>query len=99
MYGHRRVLTIIRDQTSRPDAQALSLAVLSWIVEDARRRERFLALTGLTPDDLRQRLQDPAVLVAVLDFVLGHESDLIAAAADLAVPPQSIADARLELTA
>lgn len=73
------------------------MSALGWIVEDVRRGERFLALTGLTPEDLRERLEDPAVLVAVLDFLLGHEADLMQAAADLAIPPQAIADARMEL--
>lgn len=65
---------------------------------DAPRAERLLALTGLTPDALRGGLGDPAVLGAVLDFLAGHEADLVAAAEALDVDPQAIVAARGRLT-
>lgn len=65
---------------------------------DAARAERLLALTGLTPDALRGGLGDPAVLGAVLDFLAGHEADLVAAAEALGVDPQAIVAARGRLT-
>ena len=54
----------------------------------------MLALTGLTPDELRERLGDPAMLGAVLDFLCAHEPDLLAAADALGVTPQELAAAR-----
>ncbi len=63
------------------------------MLEDGRRAERLLALTGLTPDALRAGLGEPSMLGAVLEFVAGHEPDLLAAAADLDLSPQSIVDA------
>jgi hypothetical protein len=69
------------------------LSVLGWVLEDGRRAERLLALTGLTPDALRAGLGDSSMLGAVLEFVAGHEPDLLAAAGDLGLSPQSIVDA------
>ena len=46
------------------------------MLSDPPRAERFLALTGLTPDDLRAGLGDASVLGAVLDF-LADEFDAI----------------------
>jgi hypothetical protein len=80
------------------DAQALALAALGWVLSDQDRAERLLALTGLTPEGLRERLGDPAVLTAVLDFLCAHERDLVAAAEALGVPPQDLASARERLT-
>lgn len=71
----------------------MALSVLGWVLEDGRRAERLLGLTGLTPDTLRSGLGDPTVLGAVLEFVAGHEPDLLAAADDLGLAPQSIVDA------
>ena len=68
-----------------------------WILADIPRAERFLALTGLTADDLRAALGDPAVLVAVLDFLSAHEPDLIAAAAALGTTPSALIAARESL--
>ncbi len=60
------------------DAFALALAALSWTLAETARAERLLSLTGLTPDDLRNRVSDPSVLAAILSFVIAHEPDLIA---------------------
>lgn len=61
---------------------------------DGDRAERFLALTGLTPDELRSGLGDPAVQGAVLEFLCGHEADLIAAAEALGMSPAALAATR-----
>lgn len=81
------------------DAQTLALSALGWVLSDQDRAERLLALTGLTPEDLRERLADPAVLAAVLDFLCAHERDLVAAAEALQVPPQDLVSARERLAA
>ena len=44
------------------DAEALALAALTATLTDARRAERFLSLTGLSPDGIRLRLEDRALL-------------------------------------
>jgi hypothetical protein len=75
----------------------VALAVVAWLVADERRGQRLLALTGLSGDDLRAGLGDRGVLAAVLDFLLGHETDLLAAAAELEFEPQVFATARAEL--
>lgn len=64
---------------------------------DGDRAERFLALTGLTPDELRSGLGDPAVQGAVLEFLCGHEADLIAAAEALGMSPAALAATRERL--
>jgi hypothetical protein len=71
----------------------LALAALGWVLSDADRAARLLALTGLTPEVLRDGLDDPATLGAVLDFVCAHEPDLVAAAEAIEVTPQDLAAA------
>lgn len=62
-------------------------------MQDQPRAERLLALTGLTADDLRAGLGDPAVLGAVLEFLASYEPDLMAAADSLGVEPATLAAA------
>ncbi|WP_156680182.1 DUF3572 family protein [Sphingomonas profundi] len=81
------------------DPLALALAALAWTLGDDARGERLLALTGLTPDDLRGRAADPAVLGAVLAFLEAHQPDLMACADALAVSPEALVAARMELEA
>ena len=75
----------------------MALSALGWVLADDDGAARLLALTGLTPDNLRAGLTDPAVLGAVLDFIAGHEPDLILAAHELGVEPQDLVSARERL--
>lgn len=91
-------LTILSDRKSpAADPAVLALGALGWVLGDAPRADRLLALTGLTPDDLRSGLTDSAVQGAVLDFLAAHEPDLIAAAESLGVTPQDLIAARTRL--
>ena len=79
------------------DPEALALAALGWALEEPARAQRLLALTGLTPGDLRDRLGDPILLAAVLGFLEAHEPDLLACADALAVAPAVLVEARRRL--
>lgn len=79
------------------DPEALALAALGWVLSDEGRAQRLLALTGLTPDALREGLDDAAVLGAVLEFLTAHEPDLLAAADALGIEPAELARAASEL--
>ena len=85
--------------TNRADPEALALSALGWTLADEARAQRLLALTGLTPDDLRTRLGEPALLGAVLRFLEAHEPDLLACAEALGVPPAELVEARRRLDA
>lgn len=80
-------------------AETIALEALGWLLTDEPRAGRLLALTGLTPDALREGLGDRQVLGAVLEFLAGHEADLVAAAIALDLPPARIAAAARELAA
>ena len=83
--------------TNGEDAEALALAALGWTLQDGARAERLLALTGLTPNDLRSRLSERSVLAATLAFLEAHEPDLIACAQELGVRPVRLVEARQRL--
>lgn len=61
---------------------------LTFIAEDEDRIARFLALSGVGPTEIRDRMQDPAFLGGVLDFLLGHEPDVLAFAEWAGIEPQ-----------
>lgn len=100
LYALGKVLTILRDPSSpsNTDPQALALGALGWVLESVSRAERLLALTGLSPDELRAGLSDGSMLGAVLDFLSSHEPDLIAAAEALDVKPEELISARERLS-
>ncbi len=86
-----------RHETNQDDVLALS--ALIWTISDDKRAERLMALTGLEPDDLRARVGDPDVLVAVLGFLEAHEPDLVACAASIGTKPETLVVARERMSA
>lgn len=76
------------------DAAALALHALVWILGDEDRSARFLALTGLDAGQLRAAAAQPATHNAILDYLLGHEPDLIACAGALDVKPENLVRAQ-----
>ena len=79
------------------DAQALALAALAATLGDARRAHRFIDLTGIGTDELRRRLDEAAMLAAVIRFLEAHEPDLLAVSDELGVSPELLVQARREL--
>ncbi len=79
------------------DAEALALSALAATLTDERRATRFLALTGLTADELRARAAEPGLLAATLAFLESHEPDLVAVAEALGVAPDVLVAARRSL--
>jgi len=55
-------------------AQTIALHALTHIAGDGEILGHFLKISGLEPDDLRQRVSDPELLAAVIDFLLSDES-------------------------
>jgi hypothetical protein len=75
----------------------IALNALVWTLGDDDRAQRLLDTTGLTPDDLRARASEPAVLSAVLGFLENYEPDLLACAAAIGERPEAIVAARAAL--
>lgn len=90
---------MIRPTPNDGDSVTVALQALAVSLQDENRSSRLLSLTGLTPDDLRERAAEPAVLVAVLRFLEDHEPDLLAVADALGVKPQELVAARNALEA
>ncbi|MGN5375513.1 DUF3572 domain-containing protein [Sphingomonas hankookensis] len=87
----------MRRPETNGDAATLALGALGWVIGDDTRRDRFLALTGIDPVELRARVGDPGFLAQLLGHLEGYEPDLIACADALAVSPAALVAARAEL--
>ncbi len=58
-------------------AEVVALGALGFLAEDGERLGRFLALSGIGPQDLMHHATDPAFLGGVLDHLLSDESLLL----------------------
>jgi hypothetical protein len=95
--SHFREVRVPRKEPRRADPETTALKAVAFIVSDQDLASRFLALTGLGPDELRAGLGDRGVLASVLGFLESHEPDLIACADILGVPPGTLVEARRQL--
>jgi uncharacterized protein DUF3572 len=85
--------------TGESEAQETAIAALAWLAQDAERLQRFLAVSGLGPQNLRSAAAEPGFLAAVLDYLAANEALLIAFAADQNRAPESVMQARQRLIA
>jgi hypothetical protein len=79
------------------DAHTLALQALVATLSDERRARRFLDLTGIGTNELRQRADDPALLSEVIAFLEAHEPDLLSVSEQMGVKPESLVAARRTL--
>lgn len=85
------------DETNAEAAATLALGALSWMLADSERVRRFLDITGITPETLRERANTPGFLAATIGYLENHEPDLIACAEALEVAPEALTRARRAL--
>jgi Protein of unknown function (DUF3572) len=85
---------------AEPNAEAQSIAIeaLGFLAGDPERLGRFLAVTGLGPDNLRAAAKQPDFLAQVLHYLAQDESLLLAFAANGGFPPERVARAHQLLT-
>ena len=83
----------------RETAETIAAQGLAFVTADPTRLQRFLALTGITPAELKRRIGTREVLVAALNFLAQDESALLTFAASQHVAPESIGAALARLDA
>jgi hypothetical protein len=77
--------------------ESVAIAALGFLAAEGTRLERFLALSGLGPHNLRLAAADAGFLTAVLDYVAADEGLLVAFAAEQGLDPADVARARASL--
>jgi hypothetical protein len=67
----------VKKQINLDDAQTLAINSLVFLAEDSELLSRFLALTGISADQIRTAANEPGFLAGVLQFYLAHEPTLM----------------------
>lgn len=70
-------------------ASTIALGAVVFIIGDDTLRSRFMALSGSDVDDIRARINETDFQAAALDFLLGHEPDLIAFCESSGIAPDT----------
>ena len=88
-----RTVKTERLSTGAEAGRNLAVEALGFLAADGVRLERFLAVTGLGPHNLRRAAADPGFLVSVLDYLAADERLIVAFAAETGRKPEDVARA------
>ena len=75
-------------------AESLAIQALGFLAQEPTRLERFLALTGIAPDQIRAAAAESEFLAGVLAHLGGDERLLTEFAAEAGVTPAEVDRAR-----
>lgn len=78
-------------------AETIGLQALAFLVKDEELLQRFLAASGLTPQELKSRFHDSDLLGGVLDMILSDDTTLLTFCNSTSLSPESILKARRSL--
>lgn len=85
MIGQRRPKGV-----TKSEAEDIAVAALGFLAAEPARLQRFLALTGVSPDELMAGAGRPEMQASILEHMLGDESLLLAFATHAGVAPERV---------
>jgi hypothetical protein len=74
-------------------AEEIAGTVLGWLAGEPDMLGRFLALSGVQPQQLRNAVDDPQFLAGMIDFLMSHEPTLLAFCDATGTKPEAVAAA------
>ncbi len=98
-FGKAKINMISNPAKSMPldEAEALATQALVYLSRDSEQLGRFLSLTGIGPELIRQAAAEPGFLAGVLEFYMSDETLLLAFCENFGVRPTMFAAARYRL--
>ena len=85
-------------RVTREQAENVAVGAFAFLTSDEERLGRFLAVSGLRPDTIRDAASSTGFLAGILDYVVSDEPLLIALAKELDTKPESIMQAHWTLS-
>jgi hypothetical protein len=84
---------MIDDIRKRENAEALAIQALGFVAADPELLPRFLAISGIDAQAIRQAAREPGFLAGVLQFIVAHEPTLLRFSEETGTPPQRVSAA------
>lgn len=72
------------------EAETIGARALLYFVSDEMRLSGLMSATGLTPDDLRSRADDAALLAALLEHLATADAMVVTFSAEHAIAPERV---------
>jgi hypothetical protein len=78
------------DPNASADPQETAIAVLSWLAAQPDMLGRFLSLSGMRADQLREAAAKPGFFAALIEFLMNHEPSLMAFCSETGTRPEAV---------
>jgi len=88
MIGSSRKAPLNKEQ-----ARNIAIRALSFLAADPEHMSRFMALSGMGPQDMREQAEEPHFHIALLDHMMSDEALLLSFCGNENIDPQLIAPA------
>jgi hypothetical protein len=82
---------------TRQNAETIAIEALGFVAADPELLPRFLAITGIEAQSIREAAREPGFLAGVLQFILAHEPTLMKFSEASGLAPATVAGARRRL--
>ena len=79
-------------------AEALAIQALGHLAQDKEVLERFLSVTGLAPEKIREAAASPGFLAGVLDYMMQNEALLLTFSVNNNIDAETIMAAHRQLS-
>ncbi len=100
-YGKANRTSHAGDEAAAGEAESIGLQGFAFIARDEERTRRFLRLTGIEPETIRDVAREPGFLSAVLGYLMSDEALLLVFCEEARIDPSrlSVLQRRLEAAA
>jgi hypothetical protein len=88
---------MVKETTTREDAETIAISALGFIASDPELLPRFLAISGIEASSIRRAAGEPGFLAGVLQFIVAHEPTLLRFAEASGTPPGAVLSAQRAL--
>lgn len=78
------------DSQKRADAEAMAIQALGFVAADPELLPRFLAISGIEAQAIRQAAREPGFLAGLLQFIVAHEPTLLRFSEETGIAPQQV---------
>ena len=78
---------------TRESAETIAIEALGFVAADPELLPRFLAITGIEAQSIREAAREPGFLAGVLQFILAHEPTLMKFSEASGLAPATVAGA------
>lgn len=83
----------MKHSINQEQAESIAISALGFLASDQELLDRFMAISGIAGQDIRQAASSPGFFAGVLSFLLNHEPTLLIFCQNSNIAPEQVSAA------